>query len=684
MNKCILALLIFPLNILLSQTNYWELTNGPYGGTINDYAIDSSGVIFGGTPNGVFRSTDSGITWSYSGLQGNEVYSVCKSSSGVILAGAYRDQLYRSTNNGLNWQSSNLYVTYIPDLAEVQPGILIAATIQGIFKTTNEGLNWSQTLSNVTAYSIAKSPADNKVYVSCYNGIYSSSDMGSTWSVLDSMKYTQLRSINIADNGFIFVASWDFSLFRSTNNGQSFTILEEDSIYEPSCVTSTSNGFVYCGTSYEGIWRSTDYGETWNQLNYGRDVFNLVSGFNNEVFASIGGLGSVKTTDNGLNWITSVQGIVNSRIGAIIKARDGKIISSYGQISYDNGMNWVTPQSPLVAIDLAINNVNGFIYAVIGSNNLFRSTDNGDSWQFFNVHSLYGLVMLSVHRSGDVYAGGGGSGIYKSINDGVNWVQFTAPTAPTFSSLAKNSLNHYFAGGIQGIYRSTNEGSNWSLVLPLSNNTGYYFNPVIVTQNDVLYAGGTEGIYSSTNDGSNWIHEGSTGKVSEIIETRNGSLFITCYDYYTLNNGGVFKKSGSTWQNLTFDLINRNIIATCFNENGQMLVSTSGSGIMRSIEPVIGINNITSFISDDYNLFQNYPNPFNPVTNIQFSLPKDNFVTLKIYNVSGEELYTLVNEHKSAGTYQVPFDGNDLSSGIYFYKLSAGRYAQTRKMTLIK
>lgn len=115
-----------------------------------------------------------------------------------------------------------------------------------------------------------------------------------------------------------------------------------------------------------------------------------------------------------------------------------------------------------------------------------------------------------------------------------------------------------------------------------------------------------------------------------------------------------------------------------------MLVSTSGSGIMRSIEPVIGINNITSFISDDYNLFQNYPNPFNPVTNIQFSLPKDNFVTLKIYNISGEELFTLVSENKSAGTYQVLFDGNDLSSGIYFYKLSAGRYAQTRKMTLIK
>jgi len=65
-------------------------------------------------------------------------------------------------------------------------------------------------------------------------------------------------------------------------------------------------------------------------------------------------------------------------------------------------------------------------------------------------------------------------------------------------------------------------------------------------------------------------------------------------------------------------------------------------------------------------------------------LPKDNFVTLKKYNVSGEELYTLVNEHKSAGTFQVLFDGNDLSSGIYFYKLSAGRYAQTRKMTLIK
>ena len=91
-----------------------------------------------------------------------------------------------------------------------------------------------------------------------------------------------------------------------------------------------------------------------------------------------------------------------------------------------------------------------------------------------------------------------------------------------------------------------------------------------------------------------------------------------------------------------------------------------------------------SNIPEIYSLEQNYPNPFNPSTSIQFRIPENSFVSLKIYNVLGKEVVTLMNEEKNAGSYEVNFNASSLSSGVYFYKLEAGNFTQTRKMVLMK
>jgi hypothetical protein len=85
-----------------------------------------------------------------------------------------------------------------------------------------------------------------------------------------------------------------------------------------------------------------------------------------------------------------------------------------------------------------------------------------------------------------------------------------------------------------------------------------------------------------------------------------------------------------------------------------------------------------------FELMQNYPNPFNPATTIIFSVPKTSFITIKIYDILGREIKTLVNEEKSAGNYSVQFTGSNLSSGIYFYRLQSGNYSQTKKLILLK
>jgi hypothetical protein len=99
---------------------------------------------------------------------------------------------------------------------------------------------------------------------------------------------------------------------------------------------------------------------------------------------------------------------------------------------------------------------------------------------------------------------------------------------------------------------------------------------------------------------------------------------------------------------------------------------------------LIGLHNISTSVPKSYMLGQNYPNPFNPATNIKFSIHKTGFVSLSVYNILGQEIAVLVNEELKQGEYKFVFDALNLPSGIYFYTLKTGSFAETKKMVLIK
>ena len=99
---------------------------------------------------------------------------------------------------------------------------------------------------------------------------------------------------------------------------------------------------------------------------------------------------------------------------------------------------------------------------------------------------------------------------------------------------------------------------------------------------------------------------------------------------------------------------------------------------------VVGIEDEKLDLPLSFKLNQNYPNPFNPSTNIKYSVPENGFVKLAVYNLIGEEVSLLVNEQVNGGFYEIEFDAAALPSGIYFYRIQAGNYVETKKMILIK
>ena len=130
---------------------------------------------------------------------------------------------------------------------------------------------------------------------------------------------------------------------------------------------------------------------------------------------------------------------------------------------------------------------------------------------------------------------------------------------------------------------------------------------------------------------------------------------------------------------------------------GQSIIGTSSnttlkvnSGIASVRDNLLKLENFNKekvdeqLVIREFKLYNNYPNPFNPSTIIIFEIPSDSYVTLRVYDILGNEIVTLINEEKTTGAYEVNFDARSFSSGIYFYTITAGSFRTTKKMLLVK
>ena len=129
---------------------------------------------------------------------------------------------------------------------------------------------------------------------------------------------------------------------------------------------------------------------------------------------------------------------------------------------------------------------------------------------------------------------------------------------------------------------------------------------------------------------------------------------------------------------------NCNVNIIVYKDSSDLFFGTVEQGTKQGVTNLVGITSNNNEVPEKYSLSQNYPNPFNPTTNIQFAIPKDGFVTLRVFNSSGQLVETYTDGFMSAGSYNVDVDGTQLASGIYFYTLTAGDFRETKKMILIK
>ncbi len=295
---------------------------------------------------------------------------------------------------------------------------------------------------------------------------------------------------------------------------------------------------------------------------------------------------------------------------------------------------------------------------------LYKSSDNGLSWQHQQNVDSYGVLFISFDQN----------------KDSVLYIGRKPVSQSAF-----------------GVYRSTDDGTSWTFVRPLSITASYPFQRVaeLLADGDTLVlatnhfpasADTTCGISVSSDQGTSWSQVLAGVNVQKI--TRDQLLPNV---WYAAVQGGIYRSvnGGIGWHLYTDSLPSLNLVDIRKDPYSDTLyVATSDSGVYKVFDVTAAVREERE-MPVTHNLHQNYPNPFNPTTIIEYDIRREGRAELSIYSTLGQKVRTVVDEEKAMGSYQVVWDGkNDggysLPSGAYFYQLRVGEFTSARRMVLVK
>ena len=384
--------------------------------------------------------------------------------------------------------------------------------------------------------------------------------------------------------------------------------------------------------------------------------------------------------------------------------------------SSDGGNNWTQLDSLLGegAILGLERNIDNTMYIIkcpcqAGSvGTLYKTTNNGQSWEPINNISNYGIrsIRISPFNPSEIYTidvnyfGGGDilNSLFKSTEGGNSWEDITAFPSSSHGSALKfafdltDSMNLYVTVDTQFdqyLFKSTDKGNNWFFVStpPINNGSEIYTDYFLP---DRIYL--ISKPYVSNDCGLSWF-------VADSGFTENSS-YISFYQdklttglLYILHTNGLYESGNVTFywdrlegsEYLPLDLPTSiwNLKNITVDETSKKIYLGTSNGIYRK-SVLTNLSNEKNHILNEFNLEQNFPNPFNPKTTINYHIPFNTHITLKVHDVLGNEIEVLVDEEKQKGDYKVEFNGDKLSSGVYVYTLIAGTHTISKKMTLIK
>ncbi len=357
-------------------------------------------------------------------------------------------------------------------------------------------------------------------------------------------------------------------------------------------------------------------------------------------------------------------------------------------VTTDNGGNWSEKNNGLTNLSVNSIVVNGKYIFAGTAGGVFLSTNSGDKWSAVltkEESSTINVTSLAI-KEGVVFAATRWKGIYISKDNGSNWTV----SNNGLPSLAMNAIsvgnNSIYAGTYNnGVFRSTDNGDSWAAIN--SGLTDKYILSV-TADGDSVFAGTLfKGVFLSTDKGVNWkqINTGLTRKSIRSIVVKGSNVFAAAMGG---DGGGVFQSEdyGENWKAINDGLSQWKMTALCILGDNVFVGDRYGRVFIQA-DLITSVDEQLLITDNTILLEQNYPNPFTKETTIKYRVPvlkTDANTTLKVYDILGNEVQTLVDDKKVSGEYSINFNGALLPSGVYFYKLTSGNYSNTKQMIIKK
>jgi hypothetical protein len=353
--------------------------------------------------------------------------------------------------------------------------------------------------------------------------------------------------------------------------------------------------------------------------------------------------------------------------------------------STNNGETWTLADSGITDNShWALTSINSTLFAGTQFSTAFRSTNDGNNWTNVGLSAARGFVL---HRDTLFACQWYNPIVFRSEDNGTSWTA-TGSLLGAYGlwPMLSKGPNLFVGAQVGGVYRSTNNGTDWSAVDSGLTNTIAY--SLAVMGNSLFVGTGGAGVFRSPNEGETWS-PASAGIENQAVYAllAKDSLLIA-----GTASSGVFVStdSGLTWNSANQGL-GTLAVATLASDDLYLYAGTLGGGVYRrSLSDVTtGVELVSTEVPQAFRLEQNYPNPFNPSTQIAFALPVSGKVTIKVYDILGQEVRTLVNDYRDAGYKSVVWDGKNesglfVSSGTYLYRMVAERFMKSGKMQLAK
>jgi photosystem II stability/assembly factor-like uncharacterized protein len=371
--------------------------------------------------------------------------------------------------------------------------------------------------------------------------------------------------------------------------------------------------------------------------------------------------------------------------------------TAYIMNTTNGGTNWNLQFSfvnDFLAIQFTDENT-GYVCGGFGIGTLFKTTNEGTNWNniaFGSTNRFADLCFISNDTgwvcSDDSFDGG----VFKTTNGGISWSQqLNLGIGNPLNIFFVNSDTGWFTNNFEQLYKTINGGINWNIVFtsPYNIDAIFFLNSHRGWMRGAATTSNIIGISYTTNGGLNWFDSQGNTIGGFDVKFVNDSVGFSG----TFASFKVMKSTdeGKNWGYQSSPVESGNLIATVLKDTmnawaGQLMHTNEGGGEIIITE----VKEITNSMNKNFILKQNYPNPFNPNTVIRYGLTANSFVRLKIFDIKGREIKTLVNQRQNSGEYKIEFNGSDINSGVYFYQLEVTgnktneTFSETKKMLLVK